>query len=379
MLKHLLLAALYFAAGCSATAQNENLAAVDLAVLLARIDDNPADGAARLEFAKREFARRRDQSAEFNARQALNTGTLTDTQAFEAREILSALQRRRKWIFNFDASFAPATNRQEFIDPDPDNETDEDVVLQTIDSGVGVIGFGSVENRIELTENTRWSTEVFSTATIFTNPDFNAYFLAVRSGPLFLQSGDDRIGLRALSEVRWLGQERDFLAAGAEAFVQRSLTDRLVGFGRLTFRGVDDSFDGQDGITYAADGTVTRFGRDGRFERVFGLVFRADLEADNQSFWFGRVGFGVFREAGFGLGILVEPSISFQSFEGIDSTGGIRRQDWRYGGRLRAVKRDWRLFGTSPFVSLTVQRLESNIDAFDATQTTVNAGFTRTF
>lgn len=377
MLRHWLLAAACLLSAEVAAA--EDLASLYLDALLQRIDDNPSDGAARLEFAKREFARRRDQSAEFNARQALNTGSLTDAEADEAREILASLQRRREWIFNFDASFVPATNRQEFVDPDPDNGTDEDVVLQTVGSGVGVIGFGSVENRIKVSKDVRWSTEYFGTATVFTDPDFNAYFIAARTGPLLLQRGDDRIGVRALTEFRWLGQERDFFAVGAEAFAQRSLTDRLVGFGRVTLRQVDDSLDGQDGQTYSADGSLTRFGTDGKFERVFGAIFRADLEADNQSFWFGRVGFGVFREIGFGLGVLVEPSVSFQSFEGIDATGGIRRQDWRYGSRVRAVKRDWRLFGTSPFVSLTVLRLESNIDVFDATQTSVNAGFTRTF
>lgn len=347
--------------------------------LLAYIDENPAIGEARLEFARREFEARRDASAGFNARQALATGSLSDDQVIEAKAILAGLQRRRNWIFNFDASLAPATSRQEFFDPDPDNDSDEDVTLQTVNSGVGVSGFGSVENRIALNESLRWSSVLFVQSAVFTNGDFNSVFVSSRFGPLLLQNGDDRTGVRGIAEARWLGGERDFEAYGGEVFLQRSVGSRLVGFARLTVRAVDDSFDSQDGETYAVDGVLTRFGPRGRFERLFGTVFRADLASGNQSFWFGQAGFGVFRETIFGLGVLVEPSVSFQRFNGLDVGAGITRADWRFGALGRVVKRDWRLFGTSPFVSLAVQRQESNIESFDTTRTTVNAGLTRTF
>lgn len=360
-------------------ADAQSLADLPQRDLLDRIDENPEDGAARLEFARREFAARRDASAGFNARQALNSGHLSAEDAAAAREILSALQRRRRWIFNFDAALAPATSRQEFVDSNPDNDTDDDVILETRESGVGITGFGSVENRIAISQNVRWSTQVFARSSIFIRSNFNTVFLAGRFGPLLLQDGDDRIGVRGILESRWLGGEKEFDAYGAEAFVQRSLTDRLVGFGRLTARSVDDRFNSRDGETYAVDGVLTRFGAGGRFERVFGLVFRADLESSNQSFWFLRAGFGVFRETAYGLGILVEPSVSYQAFNGIDARAGFARTDWRYGGTVRVVKRDWRLFGTSPFVSLGVEQQASNIDAFDTTRTTVNAGLTRTF
>jgi len=111
--------------------------------LLERIDAAPDNGAARLEFARREFAAQRDASAGFNARQAIATGTLTIYQESDARDILSALQRRRTWIFDFDAALAPTTSRQEFFDPEPDNDSDDDVVLQTVNSGVGLTGFGA--------------------------------------------------------------------------------------------------------------------------------------------------------------------------------------------------------------------------------------------
>ena len=351
---------------------------VSTAELLRRIDEQPADGSARLEFAHREFAARRDQSAAFNARQALASGLPAD-EAKAARELLAALQRRRRWIFNFDAALAPETTRSEFIDPDPDNDTEDDIFLTTESSGVGVIGFGSVENRLAVNEDVRWSTLVFNRTALFTDSDFNEVFVTVLTGPLFLQTGEDLIGVRALVEGRWLGGERDFTAYGAQAFLQRRLSDRLTGFGRLTVRTVDDSFDSQDGETYGLDGVLTRFGDEGRFERVFGQVFRADLEASNQSFWFASFGAGAFRETVFGLGVLVEPSVSFQSFNGVDPIELEQREDWRYGALIRTVKRDWRIFGTSPFVSVRVQRLDSSLDTFDTTEATVTAGLTRTF
>lgn len=374
-----ILLAAVFLMPCIGHAQVSNFRELSAQELLDFIDENPGVGRARLEFSRREFERRRDASAGFNARQALATGSLTEEEIEEARQILSALQKRRRWIINFDASLAPATSRQEFFDPDPDNGSEDDIVLQTVNSGVGVIGFGSVENRIPLSETVRWSSLIFTQGALFTNGDFNSIFVSTRFGPLILQDGDDRIGVRGLAEARWLGGEIDFEAYGGEAFVQRSIGERWVGFGRLSIRTVDDSFDSQDGETYGLDGVLTRFGPSGRFERVFGTIFRAELDAANQSFWFGSAGFGVFRETIFGLGVLIEPSASFQRFNGVDSVAGIARQDWRYGARMRVVKRDWRIFGTSPFVSLSLQRQESNIDTFDTTRTTVNAGFTRTF
>ncbi len=382
-MRWLILSCLLFGAALlssgAAIGQTSSLSELSERELLDLIDEAPENGAARLEFARREFDRRRDDSANFNVRQALATGSLTPDQAQAARDILAALQRRRRWIFNFDASLAPATSRQEFFDPDPDNGTEDDITLQTVNSGVGVTGFGSVENRIPISNSLRWSSQIFTQGAFFTNGDFNSIFVSTRFGPLLLQNGDDQIGVRGIAEARWLGNELDFEAYGGEAFIQRSIGQRLVGFGRLTVRTVDDSFDSQDGETYSLNGVLTRFGPSGRFERVFTTVFRAELDAANQSFWFGSAGFGVFRETIFGLGILIEPSVSIQRFNGIDSVGGIARQDWRYGARGRLVKRDWRIFGTSPFVSLSVQRQESNINTFDTTRTTVNAGLTRTF
>ncbi|MEL7481010.1 MAG: hypothetical protein AAGJ29_05580 [Pseudomonadota bacterium] len=369
------LAAMLSAAAVSAEVPLADLSTRDLLDL---IDEEPANGSARLEFAKREFARRRDPSAAFNARQALASG-LPAEEAVEARDLLAALQRRRRWIANFDAAIAPETSRSEFFDPDPDNDTAEDAILVTEQSGVGLLGTASIENRLPLGADLRWSTLVFNRTQLFTDGDFNEVFVTVLAGPLLLQEGENLIGLRALAEQRWLGGEEDFFAWGGQLFSQRRLSDRLVAFGRLTVRDVDDSFDSQDGLTYGLDGTLSRFGDEGRFERLFATVFRADLEASTQSFWFASVAAGAFREVGFGLGIFVEPRISWQRFNGLDSEDGIARSDWRFGGRIRTVKRDWRIFGTSPFVSLDVDYLDSNADRFDTIETTVQAGLTRTF
>lgn len=346
--------------------------------LLALIADQPGNGPARLEFARREFAARRDRSAAFNARQAIATG-LGEEEAAEARSLLSALQRRRSWIATFDAALAPQTSRSEFVDPDPDNGTSDDAVLVSEGSGVGLTATGSVENRLALGQNLRWSTLAFNRTQVFTDRDFNEVFLTVLAGPLLLQDGENLIGLRALAEQRWLGGKEDFFAWGGQAFVQRRINDRLVAFGRATVRDVDDIFDGQDGQTYGIDGTVSRFGAEGRFERVFATAFRADLGISSQSFWFASAGAGAYRETLFGLGIFVEPRVAWQRFNGLDATDLRAREDWRFGTLVRTVKRDWRLFGTSPFIALDIEYLASSIDRFDTTETTIQAGLTRTF
>lgn len=369
---------LLLALGFPVAVAEPGLGDLSTADLLALIGERPEDGPARLEFARREFAARRDRSAAFNARQALATG-LGEAEAAEARSLLAALQRRRSWIATFDAALAPQTSRSEFIDPDPDNGTSDDVVLATEQSGVGLTATGSVENRLSLGEDLRWSTLAFSRTQVFADNDFNEVFLTVLAGPLLLQEGENLIGLRALAEQRWLGGEEDFFAWGGQAFAQARIDDRLIAFGRATVRDVDDTFDGQDGQTYGLDGTVSRFGAKGRFERVFARAFRADLDASTQSFWFASAGAGAYRETLFGLGIFVEPRISWQRFNGFDATELRAREDWRFGTLVRTVKRDWRLFGTSPFIALDIEYLASNIDRFDTTETTIQAGLTRTF
>ncbi len=347
--------------------------------LLDRVAANPADGAARLALAELDYTARRDQSAEFNARQAL-ASDLTREQAARARDILAGLQRRRTWISNADFAFAPETTRTVLRDLDPNNGRSDDVITETQSSGVGVVGFGSIEHRARLGEDVRWSSEAVLKGELFGDSDFNDLTLTLLTGPLFLGASDDRTGVRALAQQRWFGGEVDFTAYGAQVFTQRALSDRVRAFGRFTMRDVDyDHFNGRDGQTYGLDGSISRFGLSGRFEQVFGLVFRNQAEASNQSFWFGRVGAGAFREVGFGLGVLVQPTLAWQGFDGVDPVGGKAREDVTTALTVRTVKRDWRLWGSSPYLSVRAERRNSNIDLFDEDDVTLQAGFTRTF
>jgi len=348
--------------------------------LLAAIAADPANGAARLALAQIDYQRGRDDTAAFNARQALASG-LTPEQAAEARDLLAALQAKRRWIATFDASLAPETSRTLLRDLDPANDTDTDVVTIQETSGFGAFGTASVENRLPLGETLRLSTRLDVNGTAYQEDQFDALNVTVRFGPLWLLGGDDRLSVRALVQTGWRGGDEDTNAYGIEAALTRSVGQRLVTFSRVTIREVDNQrFDSRDGQTYAVDGALTRYGLSGAFEQVFGLVFRSELEAANQSAWFGRIGAGAYRETGvFGLGIYASPTLAYTAFDGIDPLGAEGRSDWTGALTVRTVKRDWRVLGTSPYISLTGTYRDSNIDPYDDEELTVQAGFTRTF
>ena len=80
LLVYSILLATAFFMPCIGHAQVSDFGELSAQELLDFIDENPGVGRARLEFSRREFERRRDASAGFNARQALATGSLTDEE-----------------------------------------------------------------------------------------------------------------------------------------------------------------------------------------------------------------------------------------------------------------------------------------------------------
>ena len=152
------------------------------------------------------------------------------------------------------------------------------------------------------------------------------------------------------------------------------------GVGFAPVRDVDhDTFDARDGQTFGVDADLGRFGIGGRFERVFGVGFRFDAAADEESFWFYRAGVGGFRELPLAIGLYVQPSLSYQRFDGASAADPEAREDLEAEVLFRVSKRDWRVFSAAPFVSVEVSQRESNLDRLDTTETAFQAGFTRSF
>jgi len=351
----------------------------DEQAILANLSQNPTDYRARLRLAALYFDERRDAAAEFAARQALADANASgDSDAVQgAKDILEALQRRRRWVFTADATIAPDTSREFLV---PGEAEGDPAILVERDSGLGLEGFASLEHRVPLGEDTLLSLQAFGRGEGYEDGDFNTLDTTLLAGPAFLLGGDDILRARALYQRRWFGGQAELDAYGAELSLARSPTPRLRTFARLTLRDVD--FDGEtarDALAIALDGDISRFGEAGRIERVFGLVFFNDAEAASQSFWFARLGAGAYREVPGAIGVYVQPSLAVQVFDGEDPIQMEAREDTELAGLVRISKRDWRVFSAAPFISLEVSQLYSTIDRLEGTETAVQAGFTRSF
>ncbi|MEM1150128.1 MAG: surface lipoprotein assembly modifier [Pseudomonadota bacterium] len=347
--------------------------------LLSDLSETPTDYRARLLLADLYFQERRDAAAEFAARQALaDANAAGDAAAVDgAKSILEALQRRRRWVFTADATLAPDTSREFLLPGDMDGDP---AILVERESGLGLEGFASLEHRIPVGENALLSVQAFGRGEVFEVDAFNTLDVTLLAGPAFLLGGDDILRARALYQKRWFGGDPEFDAYGGELSVAQSPTPRLRTFARLTVRDID--FDGEtarDAVAVTLDGDVSRFGEAGRIERVFGLVFYNEAEADNQSFWFARIGAGAYREVPGALGIYLEPSIAVQVFDGEDPIQEAAREDVELMALARVSKRDWRVFSAAPFLSVEVRQRSSTVDRLEGTETALRAGFTRSF
>ncbi|MEL6955265.1 MAG: surface lipoprotein assembly modifier [Pseudomonadota bacterium] len=347
--------------------------------LLEELSQSPDNAGARLALARLYFRENRDAAADFAARQALADAAAagqTENVA-QARDLLEALQRRRRWVFTADATIAPDTSREFLI---PGETEDDPSTLLERDSGLGIEGFASLERRIPIGDDTLLSLQGFGRGEAFEEDDFNTLDVTLLAGPAFLLGGDDILRARALYQQRWFGGEAEFDAIGGEFSLAQSPTPRLRTFARLTVRDVD--FDGEtarDALAVSLDGDISRYGEAGRIERVFGILFYNDADAADQSFWFARLGAGAYREVPGAIGIYVEPSVAAQIFDGEDPIALEAREDTELRGLVRVSKRDWRVLSAAPFLSLEVSQLYSTIDRLEGVETAVQAGFTRSF
>ncbi len=360
--------AIVLAASLACAAASSSIAAesAEEEALLARLADAPEDAEARFELGRAYFERRLDRAAEFQLRQAL-ADALSPVSAAEARQLLAALQRRRRWIVSFDSALLP------------DRGADGLDAAASDGSGFGVAAVASAEHRAPIGEATRLSVQAAGFGRLFESADLNDATATVLAGPLWLLEGDDLWSLRAFAQSRWVANAKELDSIGVELATRRSLSGRLRGFARATVREADYVLDARDGLHAGADADLVRYGPSGRFERVFGAVFRAEATARSQRFWQARLGVGAYRETGFGLGIYVEPFLVGTEYDGPDPGSGIVRTDTELGGRLRVVKRDWRLWSAAPYIELEARRVESTIARFEGTSEGLVLGFTRTF
>jgi hypothetical protein len=107
---------------------------------------------------------------------------------------------------------------------------------------------------------------------------------------------------------------------------------------------------------------------------------RGDLEAREESFWFGYVSAGVYREFSGGVGLYAEPYVSYRRNDATDPLFAIQRIDREYGVQVRASKRDWTIFDAAPYVSALISTRSSTHPLYDdADRVRAEFGFTRTF
>ncbi len=325
--------------------------------LLERLADDPQDAMARLALGRLYLEARRDRAAVFQLRQAL-AGDLSAQAAQEARGLLEALERRRRWFATGDVFFVG----------------DEE------DRGFGGIGVGSLEHRVLLGEDLRLSVRGVGRAAVFEDSAENTVDLTVLAGPLWLGRGDNVTTVRALVGRRWLDGAIDVDSVGLQAEISRTFDDRVRTFTSLTARELDyANRDDLDGQLYSAFTDLIRFGRGGRFERANVSLSRFEARDEFQRYWFAQLGVGAYREVRYGFGLYAEPFVNWQDFDGLDPTDNAAREDLGLGVRARITKRDWRVASAAPFVQATTRTVNSTLSRFDRDETSVEFGFTRTF
>ncbi len=282
------------------------------------------------------------------------------------------------WIYTIDFAIAPETTREALIRDETDPTAPLDRVVEEA-SGLGVLGTGSLEYRAPVSEDVRLSVRLDANAIKYENDRFDDAQLTLRTGPILFGAGDDRSGLRAIATLHTLGGQTEDEGIGVEVFSQRTLARRYVAFARFTTLDIAARERGADRQTFAVDGSVTRYGSQGKFERASTLLFRSDADTASQSFWFGRLAAGAYRELPLAIGLFIEPSLSVQDFNGFEPVSRKARIDYSAALRVRASKRDVRLLGSAPFVDLTFRQTDSTVDRFDGGEIAATIGLTRTF
>jgi hypothetical protein len=190
-----------------------------------------------------------------------------------------------------------------------------------------------------------------------------------------------QFGVDALGERRWRSGAEYSSAYGVETNIFVRANERTSIRAAAAWRDLDETAgDLRDGNLTSLDLSAARRGAPDRVLNGRLYLQRGDVQAGSESFWFGYASAGLYREMKGGVGLYVEPYVSYRRNDDSDPFFAHRRIDREFGAQLRASKRDWTVFDAAPYISLLVSTRSSTNPLYDdADRVRAEFGFTRTF
>ncbi len=335
----------------------------------------------RLELARALYLDHDDDAAEHHFQLVLAEqppGPVADN----IRKFIDAIRARRVWRFSGALALAPDTN----INVAPEEERINifglpfslDAAAQET-SGIGLVVGGGVEYSPSISENTKLTIGMSANHREYEGRDFDDTFVSAALGPEFFWPKNS-LKLQVTGFYRWYGHEKYNRSLGFRATYQRDLSEKYRVTGLFDYQYVDYLLnDDLDGSTFTLVGQLD-YGLSSRsFLRGFAAISAEDAREKSFRNTEWRVGFGYYRELGWGIIAYIQPDIAFNPFEGMQAAFGKKRTDWVYRLPITLIKRDIEWLGFSPEVAYTFVRNDSNIDLFAYTRHRVEIGVTRKF
>jgi hypothetical protein len=351
-----------------------------IAIYQGMLDDDAGLVRVRLELADTFREIGDDRAAEYNFRLALSSDLPPEVRP-QIEAALKEISERRRWRYGVSLAVSPDSNinaatdaRETTIFGLPFELSDEARRV----SGTTVTGTAQAERSYQVLGG--WRLAVGGAARFADNKQsrFDDASLSLRIGPqVFI--GRDRWEARGVYERRWFGGEWLSRTAGAEIGVQRPSNRALAEASLSAVRLEYDATRVRDAWIYGVSYKRTRFVDASRFWSVSAGASRGEAASASESFWIGQAAVGIYRPLPANLAVFIEPSIEARRYDGVDPLFGARRRDIEVAIAGRLLKRNWRVRGFSPYISVERSRNQSTIALEDFDRTRVDFGLTRTF
>jgi hypothetical protein len=357
--------------------------------LRAAVARHPENTRLRAELARSLFDANRDDAARVQFELALaqnGDAALSPDERGAVRAYLTTIDQRRTWRWRASFAIAPDSNIHAATSAEQIELFGLPFRLHQASrqkSGIGLqYGVGATGRFGELAFAPGfWRLEADLHGQDYGGAMFDQSRLGVRAGPRVQTSPNTQLGFDLLGEKRWRSGADYSTAYGLEANLFARPSERVSLRAAAAVRNSDEA-DGRrrDGLHTSLDFAVSRRGAPDRLLETRLYLLRGDLEDAAESFWFGYASLGAYRELRGGVGLYVEPYVSYRRHDDPDPFFARPRIDREHGVQIRASKRDWTIFDAAPYISVLVSTRSSTNPLYDdADRIRSEFGFTRTF
>ncbi len=326
-----------------------------------------------------------ERAAEQQYRLALASDPPARISAF-IRQALATLAERRRWRFSVQGALVPDTNVNSATQAEtvsvasPIGQVDTVLTEQSRErAGISLFAVGSIDRFVTLAPRRRLRFSSFARVVENEGGNFDDYTVGVGFGPE-LRIGNVEAALQTTLAQRWFGGRLFSRTLDMRLNLVRSLSQRVRGEAAISIIKVNDFFaDARDTLIYGVDFNPTFFASPRRFWRLLTSIRRGDAQGDFESYWLGRLGGGIYQALFWGLAVYAEVGLSYRIHDDPNPFFAITREDLQLSVVTRLSKRDWTLYGFTPFIGGQILRNESTLPINDFNRERIELGVTRTF